>query len=208
LAVCFFTLYIGNNIISNPTEVTEKLNMYFTNTMAELVEQNINKGSYNNLCQEIKHCPNSIFISPVTEEEVVSLAKNLKNKLTAGYDDIPKSLVKQCIQLIKGPLTHTYNVSLRSGVFPDEWQAAKVKPWYKKGDRYDIRNYRPISIISVFAKLLERLMFNRLIPFLYKNKILTEAQNDFRKAKCIETAVQSFIEISQEALESTQLEFL
>jgi len=176
--------------------------------MAELVEQNINKGSYNNLCQEIKHCPNSIFISPVTEEEVVSLAKNLKNKLTAGYDDIPKSLVKQCIQLIKGPLTHTYNVSLRSGVFPDEWQAAKVKPWYKKGDRYDIRNYRPISIISVFAKLLERLMFNRLIPFLYKNKILTEAQNDFRKAKCIETAVQSFIEISQEALESTQLEFL
>jgi hypothetical protein len=116
------------------------------NTVAELVQKNINKGSYNILCQEIKHCPNSIFISPVTEEEVVSLAKNLKDKLTAGYDDIPKNLVKQCIQLIKVPLTHIYNVSLRSGVFPDEWKAAKVKPLYKKGDRYDIQNYRPITI--------------------------------------------------------------
>jgi hypothetical protein len=72
---------------------------------------------------------------------------------------------------------------------------------YKKGGRYDIQNYRPISIISVFAKLLERLMFNRLIHFLYKNKILTEAQNGFREAKCIETALQSFIEKIQVALD-------
>jgi len=52
-----------------------------------------------------------------------------------------------------------------------------VKPLYKKGERYDIQNYRPVSIISVFAKLSERLLFNRLIPLLYKNKILTDAQN-------------------------------
>jgi hypothetical protein len=112
---------------------------------------------------------------------VVSLAKNLKDKLTAGYDNIPKSLVKQYVQLIKGPLILIYNLSLRSGVFPDEWKLVKVKPLYKKGDWYNIQKYRPISIIYVFAKLLERLMFNRLIPFLYENKIITEAQNDFRK---------------------------
>jgi hypothetical protein len=99
-------LKIGNNITSNPIEINEKLNMYFTNTVAELKHQNINKRSYNNSRKDIKQCPNSIFISPVTEEEVVSTAKNLKHKLTAGYDDIPESLVKQCIQLIKGPLTH------------------------------------------------------------------------------------------------------
>jgi hypothetical protein len=187
-------LKIGNNIISNPTEITEKLNMYFTNTVAELEHQNINKESYNNSRKEIQHCPNSIFICPVTEEEVVSTAKNLKDKLTAGYDDIPESLVKQCTQLIKGPLTHIYNLSLRSGGFPDEWKLANVKTLYKKGDRYNIQHYRPISITSVFAKLLERLMFIRFIPFLYENKILTEDQNCLRKGKCIETAVQSFVE--------------
>jgi len=76
-----------------------------------------------------------------------------------------------------------------------------MMPLNKKGRRYDIQNYRPISIISVFAKLLERLMFNGLITFLYKNKMLREAQNGFRKGKCIETAVQPFNEIIQEALD-------
>jgi len=54
----------------------------------------------------MKHCSNSIFIYPVTEEEVISLTKSLRGKPTAGDDDIPENLVKQCIQLIKGPLTH------------------------------------------------------------------------------------------------------
>jgi len=92
-------------------------------------------------------------------------------------------------------------LSLRSGVFPDEWKLAKVMPLNKKGCKYDIQNYIPISTISVLAKLLESIMFNGLITFLYKNKILTEAQNGFRKGKCIETAVQSFNEIIQEALD-------
>jgi len=54
--------------------------MYFTNIVAELVQQNINKGSYSNSCQQIKHHPNSTITSQVTEEEVVSLAKNLKTQ--------------------------------------------------------------------------------------------------------------------------------
>ena len=85
-------LRLGNDIIKNPNEITEKLNMYFTNTVTELVQKNINTGSNNNAYQIIKRCLKSIFISPVTEEEVVSLAKNLKNKPTAGPDDIHESL--------------------------------------------------------------------------------------------------------------------
>ena len=85
-------LRIGNKINSDHTEITEKLNMHFIITVEELVKQNSNRGSYCNL--EIKHCPNSIFIHPVTEEVVISLTKRLKGKPTAGYDDIPKRLVK------------------------------------------------------------------------------------------------------------------
>jgi len=80
-------------------------------------------------------------------------------------------------------------------------KTVKVKPLYKKGDRYDMQNNRPISIMSVFAKILERLMYNRIMSFLYENKIFTEAQNGFRKSKCIGTAVQSFIAMIQEALD-------
>jgi hypothetical protein len=89
----------------------------------------------------------------------------------------------------KKPLTHTYNVSLNSGVFLNEWTIAKVKPLYKKEVSHDIQNYRPVSVLSIFSKLLERLMFNKLIHFLSNNGIFTEAQNGFRKGNCIETAI-------------------
>ena len=137
----------------------------------------------------------------MTEEEVISLTKSVKGKPTSGDDDIPENLVKQCIHLIKGPLTHIYNLSLTSGVFLVLWKTVKVNPLHKKGDKYDMNNYRPISIIPVFAKILERLMYNRNTSFLYKNKILTEAQNSFRKGKPIDTAVHSYIERIQKALD-------
>jgi len=62
-------------------------------------------------------------------------------------------------------------------------------------------NYRPISIIPAFAKLLERLVYNRIMSFLYENKILSEAQNGFRKDKSIDTVIQSFIGRIQKALD-------
>jgi hypothetical protein len=111
------------------------------------------------------------------------VSKNLKGKATAGYDDIPESLLKHCIHLVKKPLAHIYDIPLNSGVFPDEWKVVKVKPLFKKGDRYEMNNYRPIAIISVFAKLLERVMYNRLIPsstrmgYFQKPKMVLEKVN-------------------------------
>jgi retron-type reverse transcriptase len=77
-----------------------------------------------------------------------------------------------------------------------------VVPLYKKGEHYDIKNYRPVSILSAFSKILEKFMYNRLMPFLIQNNIITEAQNGFRKSKSTVTASQSFIESIQEALDS------
>jgi hypothetical protein len=139
-------------LYQTPTEITDKLNSHFVNTVKELIKQN-NNGSVYDL--EITHCSSSIFIYPVKEEKVISLTKSLKGKPTSGDDDVPESLVKQCIHLIKGPLTLIYNLSLNSGIFPDLWKTAKVKPLHKKGDKYNMHNYRPISIIPVFAKILE-----------------------------------------------------
>jgi hypothetical protein len=94
-----------------------------------------------------------------------------------------------------------YNLSLNSGVFLDAWKTAKMKPLYKKRDKYDMCNYRPISIILIFAKLLERLIYNRMISFISENKVFSEVQNGFRKGKSIDTTVQAFIERIQEGLD-------
>jgi hypothetical protein len=120
----------------------------------------------------ISQCPSTIFIHPVTEDEVVFVTEGLKVKLSAGYDGIPLSLIKKCVTLVKKPLVHIYNISLNSDVFPNEWKIAKAIPLYKKGGRSDYKKYRPISVLPVFSKILERIMFNRLISFVIKNRIL------------------------------------
>lgn len=67
---------------------------------------------------------------------------------------------------MRKPLAPIWNASFTSGIFPDRLKIAKVKPFYKKGD--NIQNYRPISILSGFSKILEKLMYNRLISFVEK----------------------------------------
>jgi potassium voltage-gated channel Eag-related subfamily H protein 8 len=94
----------------------------------------------------------------------------------------------------KGPLAHIYNISINSGTFPEKFKIARVKPLYKKGDIYSIQNYRPISILPIFSKILEKLIYNRLIISLNKHNIITEVQNGFRKQKSTTTAIQAFIE--------------
>jgi hypothetical protein len=76
-----------------------------------------------------------MFLFPVTENEVENVAKGLKKKSSAGIDGIPDCIVKQCIQLLKKPLTNIYNASFDSGIFPDQLKIAKVIPLHKKGDK-------------------------------------------------------------------------
>jgi hypothetical protein len=150
---------------------------------------------------KIKESTKTMFLFPVTESEVGKVAKGLKNKLSAGIDEIPDYVVKQCIQLLKKPLANIYNASLESGIFPDQLKIAEVVPVYKKGDAKDVQNYRPIALLSVFSKLLEKLVYNRLMAFIEGNGVLTEAQHGFRTKKSTETALHMFIQSTQEAIE-------
>jgi len=110
-------------------------------------------------------------------------------------------VVKQCITQLKKPLTNIYNASLESGIFPDQLKIAKVVPEHKRGHKKDIQNYRPIAVLSVFSKLLEKLVYNRLRAFIEGNAVLSEAQHGFRTMKSTETALQTFIQSTQEAIE-------
>jgi len=143
-----------------------------------------------------------MFISPVTEIEMERVIESLKNSSSAGFDEIHMSLVKECLGYFIKPLVHIYNVSFQTGIFPDMMKLAKIKPLFKKGDRRNIQNYRPIFILSAFSKILEKLMYNRLLSFLKKHDTLTNVQHGFREKKYTETASHSFIESVQEALDN------
>jgi hypothetical protein len=143
----------------------------------------------------------SIYFNPVSKDELVKVAGSLKNKLTAGSDDIPDYVIKQTMEYLIEPLVNIYNTSLETGIFPEKLKIAKVIPVHKKGDIRNINNYRPIATLSVFSKLLEKLVYNRVINFIEKNGLMTEAQHGFRTNRSTVTVLQKFITVAQTALD-------
>ena len=95
---------------------------------------------------------------PVTTKEVWREIKNLKTKKATGVDDIPARLIEDCANVICSPLTHIFNLSLTNAFVPDEWKIAKVTPIFKSGDQNDFNNYRPISVLPVVSKIMEKLV--------------------------------------------------
>ena len=181
--------------------ITEKFNSYFIEVTEDLLSQVNHHFPQQHSTFHMKNCPETMFIAPVTETELVHVIKGLKNNSSAGFDEIPTFLVKQCLCYFIKPLVHIYNTSFQTGTFPDLIKIAKVKPLHKKQNRQDIQNYRPISILSVFSKILEKMMHKRLLLFVKKHSILTSEQHGFTECKSTETASQSFIQCVQEALD-------
>jgi len=106
------------------------------------------------------------------------------------------------VQFIKKPLANICNTSFASGTFPEILKIAIVKPLHKKGNTGEVKNYRPISPLSVFSKIIEKLMYSRLMSFLTKNNILNDdIQHGFCEGKSTETATHAFLENIQKAIE-------
>ena len=120
-----------------------------------------------------------MYLETVTETEIEKIVVSLKNG-APGYDEITTDCIKSTIKDLSAPLAFLINLSFRDGLFPDEMKTAKVVPLYKANDPTVFSNYRPVSILPVFSKILERVMYNRLIKFLKKYDILYRYQFGFR----------------------------
>ena len=101
----------------------------------------------------------------VDQNELLNLFATLNNNKSPGPDNIGPRLIKETQQSILDPLLHIINLSFSSGVFPDLLKIAKVVPIYRKEDRSLMSNYRPISLLNVFSKLIEKLTHKRLFIF-------------------------------------------
>ena len=118
---------------------------------------------------------------PITEAEILNVTMDLQSKKSEDLDGLSTNFVKQIISLILAPLSFVFNLSISLGQIPTQLKTAKVIPVFKSGDPLCMDNYRPISLLSVFSKILEKIVCNCLTSFLETNNLINSNQFGFRK---------------------------
>lgn len=122
---------------------------------------------------------NSMFLAPVTKNELIKHISSLKNNSAPGLDEVSAKLIKDTHSEITVPLLHIINCIFECGTVPSAFKVSVIVPIHKTGSKSDIQNYRPISMISNFAKIFEKCLKERLLSHFKKNNILSSNQFGF-----------------------------
>ena len=133
----------------------------------------------------------SFSLSPVSRHFICKQLSSLKVNKSTGLDGISSRFLKDGVDMISNPVLHIINLSISSEIVPSEFKMARVKPLFKKGSRLDVGNYRPVSILPVLSKILERAVNNQLNEYLSKKNLLYVFQSGFRKGFSTDTCLMN-----------------
>lgn len=160
----------------------DEFNDFFIN-MAENIIKTLPDSEHcaTDFLKEVPKFNNSFFLEPTCEEEIRKVILNLKNSDCFDIYDLNSKIIKETIEILVKPLTELINLCFSQGIFPDVFKVTKVIPIHKKGDQSVADNYRPISIVPIFGKIIEIIFKTRLNKFFENNKLLDNSQFGFRK---------------------------
>lgn len=153
----------------------------------------------------MRNFANSMFFQSVTQSEIMEIVNSLRPGTAAGHDKIPMWAVKNSINFISEPPTHIINLSVQSGIVPDQMKIARVIPLFKSGVNSLFSNYRPISVLPIFSKTLEKVVYNRLFNYLNKHSILSDNQFGFRKNHSTSLALVHLLDMITAAIDQKKL---
>ena len=142
----------GEVFRSSGEEQANLFNEYFASNFSAASDYNV-----------LPNITESNFESEFSASEIYDVLSKLNSRKAAGPDDIHSVIYKECAGSLAYPLSILYNQAYNSVALPNIWKAANVVPVHKSGDTKDVRNYRPISLTCIIMKILERLMYNRLL---------------------------------------------
>jgi hypothetical protein len=131
---------------------------------------------------------NSFRFSYVSNVFVEHQLKQIKKNKSTGLDNLPAQLIKDSATAISKPITFMINLSLRTAIVPTKWKKSKIVPIYKSGPADKEENYRPISILPILSKLMEKAVHHQLLEYLENHKLLTNYQFGYRKRKSTQSA--------------------
>ena len=136
-----------------------------------------------------------------SDSEVFDELRKLRPDVTTGPVDISSVVLRSCAQSLCYPHTSLFNLSLSQGVVPDDWKISNVTPFYKSGETALMSNYRPISLLSLCSKILERIIHNKFMKHLVEHNLLLDRQFGFRPGSSTQEAILTAVNDWHDILE-------
>lgn len=176
----------NNEIIIDEKGIADEFNKTFTNMGKNLAQkiQIRKKSSFNK-----RYTMKSLVLLPTDSQEVKNIIFQLKNNKSPGADNLKAETLKLIALYLTQPLVFIFNECMRLGFWPSAFKDSLIIPVFKKGECTVASNYRPISLITNFSKIFEKLLKTRLVSFLQKNKLLSENQYGFKENMSTQDAI-------------------
>ena len=168
---------VDKTIIENPQHIAKEFNKIFYFCWANIGEES--PEHWKTFLDFLTFHYEKMHFTELNFDEFEEVFKSLKRNKVAGFDDFKSNAVANGYDSLKNILFHAFKVSIQQGIFPDSPKIAKVTPIFKSGDKDNASNYCLISILSVFSKVLERIMCNTVNNHLDSKGLLYEKQFGF-----------------------------
>ena len=189
--------------MSDPKLIANNFNDFFINVGPNLAKKF--KQETDDFCKFLKGSYNdSMFLYNTNREEIIKEIDKMACKSSCGVDEISSKVVKYVAQYISAPLCHIFNRTFATGKIPNDLKVALVTPVYKASGKNVFSNYRPISVLPCFSKILEKLMHKRLTNYINKNGILTESQYGFQSKRSTNHATIELVDKITKAIENNE----
>lgn len=178
------------NIASSPLISVNRVNVFFAGIGKTLAEEILSKKvvlgtNVSTVCYQ----QSSFVLLDTDPQEVKNTLMSIDSNSSQGCDNIPTKFLKLSQNILVPIISHLVNLCFSSGIFPRALKKSIVTPVYKSGDRDDVNNYRPISVLPALSKIMEKLINNRLLNYLNKYNLLSKHQYGFRKGISTEDAI-------------------
>ena len=200
-------LMSNGNIYSKPKELASMMNSFFINKV-RLLRENLPRDAGDPLIlvkKLMQHRTCSFSFKGVHPDQISKIISNLKTSKSCGTDDIDTYIVKLAQAELVPVITHVVNLSITQPIFPAQWKTAKTIPLHKKNEKMYMKNYRPVSLLPIYSKILERAVFCQVIEYMESNQLIHPSHHGFRAKHNTSTALLEMFDGWLEAFDNDDI---
>ena len=192
-------IQVRDNILTDKNDIANALKDYFINIGPQLRKKTVNSNDFQQYLRNNQ--TNSFYLHPTAPTEISSLISKLDINKSPGDDGISGKLLKSCTILFSKLISHLANKIMITGKYPNKLKLGKIIPIHKKNNKIDPTNYRPICLLSVINKIIEKVLHKRLYEYFEKYKIIYQYQFGFRHSY---STTMALIEITDQLREQIE----